>query len=41
MGADPSHSLRLSVGWDTTDEDLAAFSGAFPNVVGQLRALAS
>lgn len=41
MGADPSHSLRVSVGWDTTDGDLAAFSDAFPSVVGQLRALAS
>jgi len=28
MGADPSHSLRISVGWTTTGADCAAFSGA-------------
>jgi cysteine desulfurase len=39
MGVDPSHSLRVSVGWPTTDEDCAAFSRAFPRVVGDLRAL--
>jgi cysteine desulfurase len=39
MGADPSHSLRLSVGWPTTDADCAAFAGAFAKVVGELRAL--
>jgi len=39
MGADPSHSLRVSVGWSTTEEDCAAFTGAFPQVVGELRAL--
>jgi cysteine desulfurase len=39
MGADPSHSLRLSVGWTTTDEDCTAFARAFPSVVTELRAL--
>jgi len=39
MGADPSHSLRLSVGWSTTDADVAAFAGAFDRVVGELRGL--
>ncbi len=40
MGADPERSLRLSVGWSTTEEDVAAFAGAFPDAVGRLRALA-
>ncbi|HLN17648.1 MAG TPA: cysteine desulfurase family protein [Acidimicrobiales bacterium] len=39
MGADPSHSLRLSVGWSTTNADVEAFAEAFPAVVGGLRAL--
>ena len=39
MGVDPSHSLRLSVGWPTTDADCAAFADAFVRVVGELRAL--
>jgi cysteine desulfurase len=39
MGADPSHSLRVSVGWTTSDEDCAAFSAAFARVVAELRAL--
>ena len=39
MGVDPSHSLRVSVGWTTTDEDCAAFAAAFPRVVADLRAL--
>ena len=29
MGVDPSHSLRVSVGWTTTDADCAAFADAF------------
>jgi cysteine desulfurase len=41
MGADPSHSLRLSVGWTTSDADCGAFAGAFPAVVADLRALRS
>ncbi|HEY6474409.1 MAG TPA: aminotransferase class V-fold PLP-dependent enzyme [Acidimicrobiales bacterium] len=39
MGADPSHSLRVSVGWTTTDADGAAFADAFERVVSELRAL--
>jgi cysteine desulfurase len=39
MGADPSHSLRVSVGWTTTDEECAAFASAFARVVADLRAL--
>jgi cysteine desulfurase len=39
MGADPSHSLRVSVGWSTTDADCAAFSDEFAQVVAELRAL--
>jgi cysteine desulfurase len=41
MGADPSHSLRVSVGWTTTDEECAAFASAFARVVADLRALRS
>jgi cysteine desulfurase len=39
MGADPSHSLRISVGWTTTDADCTAFSDAFARVVAELRTL--
>ncbi|MDA8313503.1 MAG: cysteine desulfurase family protein [Actinomycetota bacterium] len=39
MGEDPTHSLRLSVGWSTTDADIEAFAEAFRRVVGELRAL--
>jgi cysteine desulfurase len=39
MGADPSHSLRLSVGWNTTDDDVAGFGSVFRGVVEGLRAL--
>ena len=39
MGVDPSHSLRVSVGWSTTDADCAAFADAFARVVADLRAL--
>jgi cysteine desulfurase len=41
MGVDPSHSLRVSVGWPTTDEDCGAFAREFPRVVADLRALRS
>ena len=41
MGVDPSHSLRVSVGWTTTDDDCAAFARDFPRVVADLRALRS
>lgn len=39
MGADPSHSLRLSAGWSTTDDDVAAFAAAFGPLVRSLRGL--
>jgi cysteine desulfurase len=39
MGVDPSRSLRLSVGWSSTDEDVNAFAEAFGRVVAGLRAL--
>jgi cysteine desulfurase len=39
MGVDAEHSLRVSVGWDTTDADVDAFLDAFPTVVDRLRAL--
>jgi cysteine desulfurase len=39
MGADPSHSLRVSVGWTTKDEDGETFVDAFARVVDELRAL--
>jgi cysteine desulfurase len=39
MGVDPDSSLRLSVGWSTTDADVEAFADAFPQVVEHLRAL--
>jgi cysteine desulfurase len=39
MGVDAERSLRLSVGWSTTDDDVEAFGDAFPRVVAQLRAL--
>ncbi|MGH9100054.1 MAG: cysteine desulfurase family protein, partial [Acidimicrobiales bacterium] len=39
MGEDPNRSLRLSVGWSTTTDDIDAFAAAFPRVVAELRAL--
>ena len=39
MGVDGERSLRLSVGWSTTDDDIAAFVDAFPGVVARLRGL--
>ena len=39
MGVDADRSLRPSVGWSTTDADVAAFAAAFPEVVEKLRAL--
>jgi cysteine desulfurase len=41
MGVDAQRSLRVSVGWSTTDDDIAAFAKAFPSVVEKLRALRS
>ena len=39
MGVDAERSLRLSVGWSTTDAEIAAFTRAFADVVARLRAL--
>jgi cysteine desulfurase len=39
MGVDADHSLRVSVGWSTTDADIDALVSAFPEVVGRLRSL--
>jgi cysteine desulfurase len=39
MGVDAEHSLRVSVGWQTDDGDVAAFAEQFPKVVAALRAL--
>lgn len=39
MGVDAERSLRISVGWNTTDDDVAAFGAAFADVVARLRAL--
>ncbi len=41
MGVDGERSLRLSVGWSTTEADVDAFESAFAAVVGGLRALRS
>lgn len=40
MGVDSERSLRLSVGWSTTDGDVEAFADAFGGVVSRLRSLA-
>jgi cysteine desulfurase len=39
MGVDAEKSLRPSVGWNSTDADIDAFTGAFPEVVAKLRSL--
>ncbi len=39
MGVDASRSLRVSVGWSTTEEDIAAFEKSFGAVVAGLRSL--
>jgi cysteine desulfurase len=39
MGVDAHHSLRVSVGWSTTDDDIDALLGAVPAVLDRLRAL--
>jgi cysteine desulfurase len=41
MGVDANHSLRVSVGWSTDDEDIETFGSAFAGVVAALRALRS
>ncbi len=39
MGVDAHRSLRISVGWSTTDADIDALVDALPVVVARLRAL--
>ena len=39
MGADAHHSLRLSVGWSTTDEDVDAAAQALEDALAELRKL--
>jgi cysteine desulfurase len=39
MGVDADHSLRLSVGWSSTEDDVERFAAAFPDVVTRLRSL--
>ncbi len=39
MGVDADRSLRVSVGWSSTDDDVDAFVAAFPEVVEGLRGL--
>jgi cysteine desulfurase len=39
MGVDADHSLRLSVGWSTTDDEVEAAAAALPGVIERLRAL--
>ncbi len=41
MGADADRSLRVSVGWSTTEDDVSAFLAAFPDALRSLRALRS
>ena len=40
MGVDAHRSLRVSVGWSTTDADVDAFVEALPGIVTELRSLA-
>ena len=39
MGVDADHSLRVSVGWSSTADDVDRFLAALPEVVGRLRQL--
>jgi cysteine desulfurase len=39
MGVDPDRSLRLSVGWSSSQSDVDAFADTFGPVVESLRAL--
>lgn len=41
MGVEAGRSLRVSVGWSTTDADIDAFADALPGVVERLRGLAA
>jgi len=39
MGVDAAHSLRVSVGWNTTDADIDRFTAALTDIVTHLRTL--
>ena len=39
MGLEADHSLRLSVGWSTTEAEVERFATVFPEVVARLRSL--
>jgi cysteine desulfurase len=39
MGVDAHHSLRLSFGWSSTDDDVDVALAALPRIVAELRAL--
>ena len=39
MGVDAHHSLRLSAGWSTTDDDIDAAIDALPPILDHLRSL--
>lgn len=41
MGVDAHHSLRLSVGWSTTEADVDAALTALPGIIADLRSLAA
>jgi cysteine sulfinate desulfinase/cysteine desulfurase-like protein len=41
MGVNAERSLRLSVGWSTTDAEIELATKALPEVVSRLRALGS
>ncbi len=40
MGVDAHHSLRISVGWSSTEADVDRLLDALPRVLAELRALA-
>jgi cysteine desulfurase len=39
MGVDADHSLRLSVGWSTTGDEVEVAAGALSGVIQRLRSL--
>lgn len=39
MGVEADHSLRISVGWSTTEAEVARFVEVFPGIVERMRAL--
>jgi cysteine desulfurase len=39
MGVDAHHSLRISTGWSSTDDDIDALLSALPDALARLRAL--